>query len=389
MDLLSLYIKVHQADIPHAALCQSLVVEQHLIDFSVIYSVLIVVKFFDHRLRVVIMPGKYHAHIRVHRHDFVVHSLRLFPETAACQQVFMEIQDCFSLRVLRKHIVHPPDLFIADAPSHVDHDKINAAHRDQVVMPFIVLVASFIPRIRRIPPLSEIFAEVIVIFCLMSHIMVAGKDPVRESCLVEHPVRRVRVLPLGGHRLIIDQVSVVEEILDIHPASVGDQPVMDRKLGLVLSDRLRIVRRILVIILRITFDRKCEIISAAVLITLIGCRRRLINRSQRRRSRRILGRSISLARLYHDLYLLSGQMILQRDQGCKLCCAFFFGPLCRGLLPHSCDSVIDVHLCLRAVRLSFPFHLDRSILADIFPNCDVELLIRESVGVRAVKHILV
>ena len=154
---------MHQADVSHAPLGQALVIKEHLVYLSLRDSVSVIIEGIHPGLRVVVMAGEYHADVGILGHHFVIDPLRLLAHASAGQQVLVEVQNSFSLRILCQHLVHPLNLLISDAPSHVHHDKVYAAHGDQVVMAPVVLVASPVPRIAAVSPFSEVLAEIAVI----------------------------------------------------------------------------------------------------------------------------------------------------------------------------------------------------------------------------------
>ena len=154
---------MHQTHISHAAAFKTLIVKEHLVYLPFCHTVPVIVKGIHSCLCVVIMTGEHHAYIGIFGNHFIVYSLRFFSHSAAGKKIFVEVQDCFSLRIPGQHLIHPVDLLIANAPSHIEHDKVHTVYGDQIIVASVVLITASVPGILIITVLSEIFPVVGVI----------------------------------------------------------------------------------------------------------------------------------------------------------------------------------------------------------------------------------
>ena len=293
----------------------------------------------------------------------------------------MEVQDGLALRILREHIVHPLDLLIADLPAHVEHDEVNAADRDQIIMTAVVLIASAIPRVAAVTLLAEVSPEVGVVIIEVADIVVARQHAIRQACLIEHPVGRIGVFPFRDQMLIVDDVAVVEHVLDVHALAVCQHPVVDIQLILIVSIHIlfRIALIIFVVILRVAFDHEGEVIILTRGIVFIGCRDACVLCC-------ILRRRVALTILNHHADLAIREIVFQGD----LCRELHRFAICFDLriqlIPCAGMDIARIQESLGIVRRAAPVDLHRIAGFRRLAEGDVECLIGEAAAAGCVKY---
>ena len=270
----------------------------------------------------------------------------------------MEVQDGLSLRVLCQHFVHPGDLLITDAPAHVDHDEVDTIHRDQIIMTAVVFVAAAVPWISLVAALAEILGIIGVVAAEMSDIVVAGQHAVWKICIIQHLVGTIRILPFRDQRLIIDDVTVMEHVLNVHALPVVEHPVVDIQLILVLPVDIlaRIAVVVLIVVLGITFDDKGEIVIVTRCIVLV------VGRIGTGFSRAVLRRCVAFSVLYHDAHLLILHIVVQRQIGRQRQLAVFVHGFTFQAIPCAVCPVVGVQERLVIVGHTAPAHLHASCL---------------------------
>ena len=154
----------------------------------------------------------------------------------------------------------------------------------------------------------------------MSHIMVPCQHSVRQSPFIQQTICFIRVFPLRYQHFIVNNVSVVEQILDVHPLPVCQDPVVDIKLILIFAVHIFrwISFVIFVVILGIAFQGESKVVIFPGRILFIG--QRSISRS-----RSVLFGGIAFSVLYHNFHNVSGQVVFQRH----ICCKSHVFPVCR------------------------------------------------------------
>ena len=281
---------MHEAEVAEATLGKALVVEQHLSYGAVRGAVAVVIEFIHARVSVVVVAAHDRAHVRVGRDDFVVDPLRDRAEATGREHVLVKLDEGDALRVFLEHLVHPLDLFIARAPSHVQDDVVLAPGADEVVVAAVVLVATAVPRVALIALLAEVLAVLRVVARLVVNVVVACEHAVGEFRVIESLVGLVGALPPLIVRELIDDVARVEQVLQVHLLAHAQQIVVNRELVMV---NLRIV----VVVLRVGLPRERVVVvrTRGVVGVLAGLRSRTIGEVCTGVSNTLLNESFDLA----------------------------------------------------------------------------------------------
>ena len=252
--MLALVVKVHEPQEAQAAFRQCLVVEQHLGHGALWVAVAVVVEAVHARVGVVVVAAHDRADVGVRGDDFVVDPLWDRAEAAGGEHVFVEVDDRGAFRVCLEHFVHPFDLGIAWGPAHVEHDEVVPAGGDEVVVASVVLVGAAVPRVVGV----AVFAEVLRVFgevvAHVAHVVVAGEHTVWEAGFVEHLVCLVGVFPLELLLGLVDDVTGVEEVLQVECFAAFQKVVVDCDLVVVEG---------LVVVLGVGFPCEREVVLVA------------------------------------------------------------------------------------------------------------------------------
>ena len=146
----------------------------------------------------------------------------------------------------------------------------------------------------------------------MTYIVISCQQPIRKLCIVQHFISSIGVFPLRGHRLIINNITVMEQILNIHAGTICQQPVVNIQLVLIFPHNHVIVCSIFIVILGITFHRKGKVILITRRIPCIRSGDLWIDWRACCCAGRILGWCISFPVLHHHFHFIITEMVRQR-----------------------------------------------------------------------------
>ena len=181
-------------------------------------------------------------------------------------------------------------------------------------MAAVILIASAIPWVVIVTMFAEVSPEVGVVIIEVADIVVARQHAIRQTSFIEHPVSRIGVFPFRNERLIIDDITIMEHILNVHAFTVSQYPVVDIQLILIAAIDIlfRIAIIVLIVILCITFYDKGEIIIFTRRVIFIGSRDARVLCC-------ILRRRVAFAVLYHYADFAIREIVFQRDLCAELC----------------------------------------------------------------------
>ena len=281
---------MHEAEVAEAPLGEALVVEQHLGHGAVRGAVAVVIEFIHARVSVVVVAAHDRAHVRVGRDDFVVDPLRDRAEATGREHVLVKLDEGDALGILLEHLVHPLDLFIARAPSHVQDDVVLAPGADEVVVAAVVLVATAVPRVAAVTALAEVFAVLRIVVGVVANVVVACENAIGELRVVERFVGLICADPALGIVDLVDDVARVEHVLKVHLFAHAQKVVVDR--DLVVVD-LRIV--VVVLGVRLNGEGVVVVRTRGVVGVLAGLRSCAIGEVCTGVSNTLLNESLDLA----------------------------------------------------------------------------------------------
>ena len=200
------------------------------------------------------MAGEDHGDVGVRGDDLIVDLLRNLAEATGGEHVLVQVQHGGALRVLREHLVQPVDAVRRRSPAHVKHQKVDAAGGNQVEVTPVVLEAATEPRVGVVAIVPEIGAVWRVVDLLVAHVVVAGEHPVGQRSTVEHRVGGIRVLPLAVLIVVVDDISGVEQVLQVERLPFLQQIVVNIELPLIVR---------VVVILRVGLPTEREVVARA------------------------------------------------------------------------------------------------------------------------------
>ena len=209
----------------------------------------------------------------------------------------------------------------------------------------------------------------------MSHIMVSRQYAVGKSRFIQHLIGRVGIFPLGNQRFIVYDISIVEEVLNVHPLPVGQDPVVDIQLILVKSVYILagIALVVLVVVLGVALHHEGKVIifPGSILFIICGAVRSF--------SRSVLGRRIALPVLDHDPDRIPVQMLCQLHHAGKAHGGSLQGLLRLHRIPGAGGKIVYVHKGLLAVGSTLPVYPDGAVFSRISADLHIKDLIGESV----------
>ena len=181
-------------------------------------------------------------------------------------------------------------------------------------MALIILKATAIPGVLVVPALAKVVGIEAVVVPQSAYIMVARQDPVRNARFIQHPIGCVSLFPFSHVGLIVDDVAVVEQVLNVHTLPVGNNPVVDVQLVLILSvvALIRVALIVLIVILGIAFNGEGKVVAFSWRIIHIRSGHGLALCP-----RRILGGGIAFSVLHHNLHSAVYQVVFQSHRSLK------------------------------------------------------------------------
>ena len=209
----------------------------------------------------------------------------------------------------------------------------------------------------------------------MAYIVVTGKNTIWHTRFIKHLICIICILPFRNQWFIIDDVTIMEHVLDVHSFSVIQYPVMNIQLILIKSINILIwiTFIVFVVVLCIRFYRKGEVIVlTCCIVYVIGCIRTLF-------TFRILGWCIPFTILYHDSDFAINDMI-RKINICYQCHLFTINTLfsfCFFIAV--CYSVIDIHLCLGIIGCTTPDCFNACCITDVIRHCDFKFFKWEAI----------
>ncbi len=98
-----------------------------------------------------VVTVKYRKYVRILCNDLSLYKLAKIVKQCIGRSLYVcvgvEAEDCFSVAVLCKHIVHPVDFILIDVPAHIHNYEILPTFAYKVIMSLVIHIRTAVCRL--------------------------------------------------------------------------------------------------------------------------------------------------------------------------------------------------------------------------------------------------